>query len=256
MRLRWLCAVGCGLALAPVGCFLFPKPHESVGKLTPFPPDLHEAFQVTYDTRLVELPADDDYINNGLWREGTDPLPHQQSALLAANGVQVQVFSGQGTWTFNRLASYSAVAPTHRCGQLGAAKTIPINGPLDRLTAKITDALTEDTRQLDVTAAECGLSATATCEPSGVLTVRCQWVLRHGDKQPRWTPTGDGGFDRLDDRVREDLTPLAFTVTLAPTDTLVVGATANPDGTLGGVFFLTPDQTKRRVLVVKAATRE
>jgi hypothetical protein len=256
MRYRWLSAVGCGLALAPVGCFLFPKPHESVGKLTPYPPDLREVFQVTYDTRLVELPADDDYLNGGLWQEGTDPLPHHQSALLAANGVQVQVFSGQGTWTFNRLASQSAVAPTLRRGQLGSPKTIPVNGPLDRITVKVTDALTEVARPVDLTAVECGLSATATREPSGVLNVRCEWVVRHGDKKPRWTPTGDGGFDRLDDRSREDLSTLAFTVTIGPSDTLVIGATAKPDGTLGGGFFLTPDGAKRRVLVVKAQAHE
>jgi hypothetical protein len=258
MRPRWLCAAGCGLALAPVGCFLFPKPPTGVGKLTPFPPDLRADLLeegVAFDTRLVEQPADDAYLARGVWGELTDPLPHQQSALLAANGLRVGVASGPLSGTFESLATGqgTAVAPTLRRGLLLQPKTIPVNGPLDRLTAEVVEALTDDPRALDVTAAECAVSVTATREPGGRVTVRCQWLVQHGQKRPKWTPTGDGGFDRADGRDREDLNPLAFEVELSPKDTLVVGATKSPDGTLGGGFFVTPDGAKRRVLVVKAS---
>jgi hypothetical protein len=210
--------------------------------------------QVAYDTRLVEQPADDAYLAREVWGSVTDPLPHQLSALLAANGLRVGVISGPLPADLDSLATGrgSAVTPTLRRGLLGNPKAIPVNGPLDRGTADVTDTLTADARKLSVTAADCVMVATASDGTAGSLTVRCQFVVRHGEKQARWVPTDDGKFDRADDRPTEDLPTLAFEVTLAPSDTLLVGPTADADDTLGGLFFITADQAKRRVLVLRA----
>lgn len=251
---RWLRALGCGLALAPVGCFLIPNPPTPIGRKGVFREDTPTEQTVAFDTRLVEQPADDPYLARELWGSVTDPLPHPLSALLSANGLRVGVISGPLPADFDSLATGkgTAVTPTLRRGLLGKPKAIPVNGPLDRGTADVTDALTADARRLSVTAADCGLVATATAGAGGSLTLRCQLVVRHGEKQARWVPTDDGKFDRADDRPTEDLPTLAFEVTLAPSDTLVVGPTAEADDTLGGLFFFTPEQAKRRVLVLRA----
>jgi hypothetical protein len=173
---------------------------------------------------------------------------------LSANGLRVGVISGPLPADLDSLATGrgTAVTPTLRHGLLGNSKPVPVNGPLDRGVADVIDTLTADARRLSMTAAECGLVATTSAAAGGSLAVRCQFVIRHGEKEARWVPTDDGKFDRADDRPTEDLPALAFEVTLAPSDTLLVGPTADADDTVGGLFFFTSDQAKRRVLVLRA----
>ncbi len=251
---RWLCVVGCGLALAPVGCFLFPKPPTVFGRVQLDDAPTDAAERVAFDTRLLEQPVGESYLTRGLWHAAPDPLPHQMSALLAANGVRVGLVSGPTPAEFDKLATGdgTAIAPTLRRGLAGKPKLIPVNGPLVRCTADVTDALTADKRKLQLAAVECGVIATGTPDTGGRVTVRCQLLMQHGDKRAWWTPTDDGGFERTDERTKEDFPPLVFEVSLATTEALVVGPTADPDGTLGGVFFFTPDQAKQRVLVIRA----
>lgn len=257
---RWLCAVGCGLALAPVGCFWLqrPAPPQASGRVAPPAAPADGAQRVVYDTRLIEQPVGDSYLSRGLWADATDPLPHQQSALLAANGLKVGLVSGTRPAEFDKLTTGegSAIAPTLRRGLAGKPKLIPVNGPLDRYAAEVADAFTADPRQLEWKDAECGVVAVGTPEPDGRVTVRCQFHLQHGDKRARWTPTDDGGFDRTDDRPRETFPTFEFEVTLDPSDALVVGPTARPDGTLGGAYFFTADHAKQRVLVIRASAEK
>ncbi len=251
---RWLCAVGCGLALAPVGCFLIPNPPTAVGRKGVFREDAPADGQILFDTRLLEQPVGESYLTRGLWAASSDPLPHHFSALLAANGVRVGLVSGATPAEFDKLATGegTAIAPTLRRGLAGKPKTIPVNGPFDRCTADVTDALTADRRKLQLTAVECGMIATGTPESGGRVTVGCQLLLQHGDKRAWWTATEAGGFERIDERTKEDFPSLVFEVSLAPNETMVVGPTADSEDTLGGVFFFTPDQAKQRVLVVRA----
>ncbi len=251
---RWLSAVGCGLALAPVGCFLIPNPPTAIGRKGVFREDAPTDEQILFDTRLIEQPVGESYLTRGLWAVGSDPLPHQLSALLAANGVRVGLVSGPPPAEFDKLVAGagSAVAATLRSGLAGKPKLIPVNGPLDRCTADVTDALTADKRKVSLTAVECGVIATGTPEAGGRVTVRCQLLLRHGDKRPWWTATDDGSFERTDERTKEGFPALVFEVSLTPNETLVVGPTAESEDTLGGVFFFTPDQAKQRVLVLRA----
>lgn len=259
MSARWLCVVGCGLALAPVGCFWFnrtPAPPAVVTLSSSVGDPSDAEGRVAFDTRLVEQPHADEYLDRRLWTELNDPLPHQLTALLAANGLRVGVFAGRPSGEFERLATGegTAISPTVRRTTAGKPKTIPVNGPLDRCTADVTPALTDDPRKLDMTAVECGLVATATPRPSGKVTVRCEFHLQHGEKRVLWTPTADGGFDRAEGRTPEAFPTLTIEVELDPDDTLVVGPTRATEGTLGAAFFHSVDGSKQRVLVVKVAS--
>lgn len=255
MSPRWLSLVACILALAPAGCFLFPHPTPTPTVVRSAPavgtPDAGPL--VAFDTRLIEQPLGDDYLDRLLWREGSDPLPHQLTALLAANGLRVEVIAGTPSWTFSRLAGDgTAVSPTLRRTTAGKPTLVPVNGPLDRCSPAVISALTADARKLDLTAVECGLTATATPQPSGKVTVRCEFRLQHGGKRVLWTPTADGGFDRTEGRTPEAFPTLTFEVTLDPSDTLVIGPTRETENTLGAAYFHTADGKSQRALVVKA----
>ena len=254
---RWLCAVGCGLALAPVGCFWLKHtvPPQVAGRAAPSEVPADGMERVAYDTRLIEQPVGDSYLSRRLWSDATDPLPHQLSALLATNGLKVGLLSGTMPSEFDKLSTGegTAITPTLRRGLVGKPKLIPVNGPLDRYSAEVSDAFTADPRKLVWEAAECGVVAVGTPESNGRVTVRCQFHLQHGDKRARWTPTDDGGFDRTDDRPRETFPSFEFEVTLDPSDALVIGPTAKPDGTVGGAYFFTADHARQRVLVIRAS---
>ena len=189
-----------------------------------------------------------------MWGDLTDPLPHKLSALLAVNGVKVGVRGGTMPAELTRLSSAElSISPTARRGPADAPRTLPVNGPLDRAKFAATLALTDDPKPLSLTAAECGLTLTGTPRPDGTVTVRCQWAVQHGESRPRWTPTAAGGFDRTEARTAEAFPTLDFEVTLAPDEVLVIGPTDKADGTLGATFFLTPDGTKQRAAVIRAA---
>ena len=68
-----------------------------------------------------------------------------------------------------------------------------------------------------------------------------------------WKPTAAGDFDRTEERAKEAFPALTFEVTLDAADTLVVGPAAKPDGTLGAAYFHTAEESKVRVLVLRAA---
>lgn len=258
MSARWLCVVGCGLALAPVGCFWLNRTPATPAVVT-----LSSAVgtpeakgQVAFDTKLLEQPVGEPFLDNRLWRETSDPLPHQLTALLAANGLRVGVLTGGTTWEFARLADQecTVIAPTRRRTSAGKPKAIPVNGPLDRCTADVTPAFTDDARKLDLKAAECGLIATATPRPTGKVAVRCEFHLQHGEKRAWWTPTAGGGFERTEGRTTEAFPTLTFEVELDPDDALVVGPTRGTEESLGAAYFHTADGSKQRVLVVKLAS--
>lgn len=256
-RTRRLLLLACGLALAPVGCFWLPRPAPppAVVRLSPAVGEPNAGPEVAFDTRLVEQPFADDYLDRGLWTELSDPLPHHLTALLAANGLRVGVIAGTPSAEFERLATGegTAVSPTLRRTAAGKPKAIPVNGPLDQCTAEVTPALTEDARTLDLKAVECGVIATGTPTPAGKVTVRCQFHLQHGGKRAWWTPTADGGFDRTEGRTPEAFPTLTFEVDLDPADTLVVGPSRSTDDTLGAAYFHSADGVKQRVLVIRAA---
>lgn len=255
MSPRWLCLVACGLALAPAGCFLFPHPTPTpaVVRSAPAVGTTDAGPRVAFDTRLIEQPLGESYFDRRLWAETTDPLPHQLTALLAANGIRVGLIAGTPSAEFSRLAGDgTAVSPTLRRTTAGKPTLVPVNGPLDRCSLAVIPTLTADAKKLDLSAVECGLTATATPQPSGKVAVRCEFRLQHGGKRVLWTPTADGGFDRTEGRTPEAFPTLTFEVELDSKDTLVVGPTRETESTLGAAFFHTADGKSQRALVVKA----
>lgn len=208
---------------------------------------------VMLHTRLIEQPAGNDYLTRGLWQDTTDPLPHPLSALLAANGLRVGVVSGFIPAELERLARSEAAAvdPMLRSFAFGQPKPVPVNGPLPACTADAVANLNAPAARLELTAAECGLVVTVTPAAGDQLRVRCEPQIRHDAQRTWWKANAAGtGFDRLDQKPTEAFPGLAWEVTLSRRDVLVFGATADPDATLGEVYFFTPDQDRPRQRVL------
>ena len=238
------------LILACAGCFSTDEPRTA--HRPPVPPTVG----VILTTGLVELPPGDPYLTAGLWRDATDPLPHERSATFARNGVRVGVLGGLKPPRFDALlasdGTYRHV--THRTLPPDAAKVIPVNGPLERCELTHFADVTGPGTRLTATAAECGLGVTGTAVEGGVR-LRFEPMIQHGDKELGLRLTADGtGLTRDDRRRREVFPALAFEVTLAAGDHLVVGTAADPGDTVGRALFLdaTDSRVRQRALVVRA----
>jgi hypothetical protein len=207
-------------------------------------------------TVLIERPVGDRYLAHDLWAAANKPLTHEHATLLARNGVRVGVFSGVIPGEFDRLvhSEHATVNPIHRTTQPGAPKVIPVNGPLERCAYQAQAELTAEPTQVDLAAAECGLSVTAQPADGGRVRLVCELQVQHGERQAFLKPTSDGtSFAREDRKPLEAYPTLTWQVTLGPTDYLVVGPADDVADTLGRAFFFTghEDQLRQRVLVIR-----
>jgi len=216
---------------------------------------------LTYHTRLIDQPAGNDYLNAGLWADVTNPLNHEQTTLLAVNGLRLGVISSQPPRELERLATSEAtcLSPTLRSAVAGQPKLIPVNGPIDRCRLGVTHAVSAVAESKKYELVECGLALTAAALPDDKLKVRGEFQIQHGERQPWLRPTADGsGFARTDQRASESYPALAFEVILNRSDLLVVGATDDPVEKLGQAFFFanSVDRIRQRVLLVQVGGAE
>ncbi|MFO0849527.1 MAG: hypothetical protein U0871_13370 [Gemmataceae bacterium] len=208
-------------------------------------------------TGLIELPPGDPFLTTELWAAAGKPVPHEQAVLLARNGLRVGVLGGLTPARFDALTASDATFKfgTDRTFKPGAPRVVPVNGPLDRAAVRTVADLSADPAERTFTAAECGLSVTARPAAGGRVTLTCEPQVQYGDKELFLTAAADGsGFARTDHKPREAYPALRFEVTLAADEYLVVGPTAEPDGTLGqALFFDAADgRVRQRVLVIRA----
>jgi hypothetical protein len=215
--------------------------------------------KIVMQTRLIERPAGDEYLTHGLWKETTDPLPHELSARLAVNGLRVGVVSGQLPIELERMAASEAsvVSAMLRTFRPGRPKAVPVNGPLPRCAAAVRSDLSGDPVTKAWRAADCGVIVTATPLPDGRLVARVEYQIQHGERTFAYQPNSDGtAFDGRHQRTVESFPTLAFDITLGRGDILLFGSTAVPTATLGQTFFYPTeaDRLRQRVLLVQPFT--
>jgi len=250
-------------AFAGAGCSLF---RSTAGyaptdkSATPPPQPAAQApdgdAQIVMQTRLIERPAGDEYLTHGLWKETTDPLPHELSVRLAANGLRVGVVSGPLPVELEKLAASDAsvVNPMLRTFRAGRPKAVPVNGPLPNCAAAVRADLSGDPVAKAWPAADCGVIVTATPVPDGRLAVRVEFQIQYGERSFAYQPNSDGtAFDGRHQRTVEPFPTLAFDLHLRRGEVVLFGATAAPAGTLGQAFFYPgeSDRLRQRVLLVQ-----
>ena len=244
------------------GCLWQDPDRRTTALLQSFPaPQASTDGGLVLTSRLLDGPAGDPFLATDVWAAAGSPVPHETAALLARNGLRVGVLSGMVPPEFDRRvrSERQALDPRLQTTRPGQAKIVPVQGPLDRCTYHVLADLTADPVPVEFEAAECGLAVTPTPADGNRVRLACEFRVQHGDRQAWLRPTADGsGFVRQDRKALESYSSLGFTVTLGPAEFLVIGATADPVGTLGQSFFLTggPDEFRRRVLVVQAGRVE
>jgi hypothetical protein len=242
-------------AVAAAGCF--GPGHgtrhvaERVPELTSAPAD-----RVILDYRLVDQPAGDPFAADSLWTMARCPLPHDQAALLAENGFRVGVVTGLIPTEFLARVTNERylIDPRALATAAGEEKIIPVNGPLESVTATVRPAWSEPTRTSEWAALECGLAVSGVPGSSGRFRLTIGPTIQSGTKQSWLRPTGDNTrFVWDQQKTRESFAGMTCEVELGANEYVVIGPTDRPTGTLGERFFFVsePARARQRFLVIR-----
>ena len=262
-RLPWGGVLFCCLLLVGgPGCRFFPKRQSAEPIASQQSQSIARSATETEPTftvisQQVEQPAGNEYLTRGIWKDATDPISHELSTLLAANGLRVGVIRGQTPPELERLgtSTASSVGLIQRSFVAGKSRTIPINGPADAEDLRITNNLPNDVETHSLRAADYGVEVVGTPTENGHVRVRCTLTIQHGDQQGWLVPNSDGtGFMRKEERPAISLGKMTWELTLGRTDILLIGSTEAPAGTLGQAYFYMsyPDRQRQRVFVLQA----
>jgi hypothetical protein len=234
-------------------CEWLPKrPATPLAKVTPHHDpysvyDLESEFAVI--TQLIDQPAGSHYLNHPLWTEIRDPLPHALSTLLAANGLRLGLSTGQPPKELERLGTSesSSIGLTQRSFPRNQPRTISVQVLSDLQNVRLIRALPNEGESAALQSPDCGLVVSVVKSEGERVTVRFQFQIEHGPRQPWLTPTADGtGFARTERRSIINDPAWSWELTLGRRDLLVLGATEDCPGTLGRMMFLTNHEGRRR----------
>jgi hypothetical protein len=220
---------------------------------------VHSEQAYTVISQLIDQPAGNEYLTRGIWNEAPDPLPHDLSTLLAANGLRVGLIRGLPPPELERLGTSeaSSVGLVQRSFPEGKTRTIPLNGPLAQAQLTVIKNLPNDQDFLDVQQLESSLDVQVTPGEGTRVRVECTFKLQHGSPQT-WLVLNEDetAFSRENQRPTLLLSTMTFAVELDRQDILIVGSTEKPGGTLGESCFYLPVDTRlrQRIFVLQAGS--
>lgn len=235
------------------GCVLpgIPRPDGLTTSLKPAAGS-HGADAIGLEVAVLEVPVGDRFANAGLWAtidEQVVALDHK--ALLDDNGFRVGLVGGVRPTEFDDLLKSLRTNPDPHWHQMrpGHAKVLPIGGrrPVCEFH------LVTDGKPAPVTVierAQCALQLTPTLTGDGGVKLAFVPVVQHGVRSVWSIPTGgDDGANPSD-----SFPALAWEVTAAAGEFVVIGAHFQKSGTLGHTCFVDLDGAKplQRLLAIRA----
>ncbi|HEY1376141.1 MAG TPA: hypothetical protein VGF55_05075 [Gemmataceae bacterium] len=201
---------------------------------------------------VLEVPVGDRYANAGLWAAIDEQVvAPDHKAALEDNGFRVGLVGGMRPDGFADLLTSprSNPAPHYVQMRAGNVRVLPLGGPRPlcqfRLVADGKPASVEAFEQ-----AQYALQVTPTLTPDGDVTLAFLPLVQHGTRSPWAAPLG--GEDAAPPGERYPA--LAWEVTLAAGEYVIVGTRFDRAGTLGHACFVDPDDARpvQRLLVVQA----
>jgi hypothetical protein len=241
--MRPLQAVVLALAAGPLlGC-LPTRPAggaEAVEALRP-PSDGAEDL-VDLDVVVMERPAGEPYFNQELWALADEQASEERKALLEDNGFRVAQVGGILPDGLLRLleAGRSCVDPRRCTARAGSARELEVGAawPWCRFRLRQDGGETP----VEVSGARLALEVVPTLTADGRTRLHFTPVVKHGGVriEPRAVraPSGEHRWELDTREPRETYEWLAWDVTVAPNEYVLMGTRLDHEGTLGHRFFL------------------
>jgi hypothetical protein len=250
------------VAAVPAGCFT-PSAERSAragaDESDPFSRPLG-ANVVQMDVAVLERPAGDDFLNRGLWELADEQaVSLERKAEVEDNGFRVCAVGGVPSAGLQALLTSPRSNPDPHRFQVPSGKSVPVTLSADcpycwfRVHADDTD------RSLELKDACCCIDVVPTLTDDGRVCLRFTPRIKHGSTAVRFTPQKDPSgalhWERSDQQAEELFDRLAWDVTVAPGEFVVVGTRSDRPATLGQACFLPVSDGPRvqRLLVIRTA---
>jgi hypothetical protein len=213
---------------------------------------------VQVDVAVIERPAGDPYLNDGLWvladeqAVGLDRKP-----ALEDNGFRVGQVGGLPPADLQALLRSERSCADPRRHQVPCGGIVPV--ALGTVRDRCRFRLHRDGREIPVelSGAQCVLEVVPTLGEDGRTSLRFTPVVKHGEPriQPRPVkdPSGEHRWDVQARQPAEVYDGLGWEVTVGADGFVLVGTRLEQEGTLGHCFFLAAGGGARaqRLLVVR-----
>jgi hypothetical protein len=216
---------------------------------------------VQMDVALLECPFGDGYLDRDLWTQLDEQvLTLEQKNLLEDNGFRIGQVGGITPPGLQGLLMSARNCPNPRRITLRAGQSydLLIGPPLPLCRFRMQQD--GEAAELHLEQAQCLLTVVPALTTDGRTTLRFAPQVRHGDTRLQPRPAADlSGWMWKVHQPTEEYAHLAWEVTLAPNEYVVIGgraedraADARPP-TLGNRCFLRPEETPptRRLLVIR-----
>jgi hypothetical protein len=210
---------------------------------------------VQIDIALIERPVGDRTLNDKLWSLADEQvIDIDQKALLEDNGFRVGQIGGlpppelQSLLTSERSCT-NARRLTSRAGE---SKPLALGPELAKCSFRV--QRNGEPALVTLEQAQCVLEMTPTLTADGRTKLRFVPMVQHGETRQTVCPAPDhSGFMLHSERATEPYPNLAWEVTLAPNEYVVIGGRYEQRETLGNQYFVRPDEEKpvQRLLVIR-----
>ena len=206
---------------------------------------------------LLERPIGDPFLDRELWDAVLPVGEPETRALLAENGLRAGVLSGTVPQRFQDLleSDTETVGAHERSFNSRKETVIPTAEPPDPCRFHVLADLAGKPKAVELKGARCGFRIKPQVVEGGRVKVVCEPQIQHGQRRDRFRPTEDGtAFARIEEMPLETFPKLAFEVTLAADDYLLIGWNADQSEALGAAFFgvEVANRPRQRVLVIRA----
>lgn len=223
--------------------------------LTPAGPTGPDTIQM--DVALIERPLGDPYINGELWNSADEQVVALESkALIEDNGYRVGQIGGitpAGLQTL--LTSEKSCANPRRLRSHAGKPTRLILGP-DMPLCRFQIQRDGGAVQVALEKAQCTLEVTPTLSPDGRTRLRFVPQIMHGETSLLPRPASDrSGWILGEERPTERYPQLAWEVSLAPNEYVLIGGRFDRPETLGHQSYLRGDEANpvQRLLVIRTS---
>jgi hypothetical protein len=205
---------------------------------------------------LVEAPIGDGFLNADLWAQADEQVvPQEQRGVLEVNGFRVGQMGGLVPAGLQKLLGSERSCPNPRrlFVHAGTPTSVQLGGSpqLGRFQLH-RDA---DVEAVSFEKVQCTLVIVPSLTPEGRTRLQFIPEIRHGESKPMPGPTEDlSGWVVRDQQPKERYAFLAWDVTLAANEYVLVGGRFDHPDTLGRLCFVRGDEPapRQQLLVIRA----
>lgn len=210
---------------------------------------------VMFDVAEIEQPPADAFIDRDLWSALDETVISLESkAGLEDNGLRVGVVGGLPPGKLQALlhSDRSCPQPRRVTMRSGNAKPIALGAPIAEAAFDVKRG--GETRPVTLVNAQPGFAITPSRTPDGRVTLQFVPQIAHGGRSIFLQPAEGEGWVLGGNRPTEKYTDLAFSVTLVPSEYVIIGTRYDRARSLGHVTFVGTSGEKpvQRLLVIRA----